>query len=202
MRLYYSPGACSLAPHIVLRESQASFSLVRVNTATHRVEDGSDYYAIAPKGQVPVLELPDGTRISEGPVVSQYIADKLGSTSLLPEHGSLERVRVLEWCNYLTSEIHKSFTPIFHRQVDEASIEKLKSILKRKLTWVDAQLNGRAYLTGESFTIADAYLHVLASWTRPIELDVSDLVQLDAFQTRVSVRPAVREAKLAEGLPV
>lgn len=202
MRLYYSPGACSLAPHIVLRETEADFSLVRVNTATHRLEDGSDYFTIAPKGQVPLLELHDGTRLSEGPIVSQYIADKMGATSLLPGHGSLKRLRVLEWCNYLTSEIHKSFTPVFHRQVDDASIEKLKSILKQKLTWVDTQLNGRTHLTGDAFTIADAYLHVLASWTRPIELDVSDLAHLAAFQIRVSARPSVREAKLAEGLPV
>lgn len=199
MRLYYSPGACSLAPHIALRETNASFSLVRVDTATHRLDDGSDYYAIAPKGQVPVLELDDGTRISEGPVVSQYIADLAGAGHLLPPSG-LARIRVLEWCNHLTSEIHKSFTPIFHRQVDANSIQNLKGILKRKLAFLDGQLRDGPYLTGEPFTIADAYLFVLLGWTRPIELDIADLENLTAFQARVAARPAVQAAMQAEGL--
>ncbi|MCA1978411.1 MAG: glutathione transferase GstA [Thiobacillus sp.] len=201
MRLYYAPGACSLAPHIVLREVGANFTLTRVNTATHRVEDGADYYTIAPKGQVPVLELDDGTRISEGPVVCQFIADQAGDTALLPAYGSLARLRVLEWCNYLTSEIHKSFTPIFHRHVDTAAIDALKTILQRKLAWVDTQLQGRAHLTGEPFTIADAYLYVLATWAPPVELDLSGLEHLHAFQRRVAERPAVRAARRAEGLP-
>ncbi len=202
MRLYYSPGACSLAPHIVLREAGANFSLVRVNLATHCLDDGADYTTIAPKGQVPVLELPDGTRISEGPVVSQFIADQLKATALLPEPGTLARIRVLEWANYLTSEIHKSFTPIFHRQVDAASIDRLKALLKKKLAFLDAHLHGRTYLTGESFTIADAYLFVLARWADPIALGIADLVHLAAFQARVSARAAVREAMRAEGLPL
>lgn len=199
MRLYYSPGACSLAQHIILRETNTPFSLVRVDTATHRLEDGSDYYGIAPKGQVPVLELDDGTRISEGPVVSQYIADLAGAGYLLPP-GGLARIRVLEWCNHLTSEIHKSFTPIFHRQVDANSIQNLKGILKRKLAFLDGQLRDGLYLTGEHFTIADAYLFVLLGWTRPIELDIADLEYLTAFQARVAARPAVQAAMQAEGL--
>jgi glutathione S-transferase len=200
MRLYYSPGACSLAPHIVLRETKASFSLTKVDTKSHRLEDGTDYYTIAPKGQVPVLELRDGTRISEGPIVSQYIADQMEATSLLPATGTLARIRVLEWCNYLTSEIHKSFTPIFHAYLDQASTEILKGILKKKLVWLNSQLEGKSFLTGDQFTIADAYLFVLINWTNPIKLDISDLAHVKALHARVAARPAVQEAMKAEGL--
>lgn len=200
MKLYYAPGACSLAPHIILRETGADFSLVRVNTATNKLEDGTDYYRIAPKGQVPVLELADGIHISEGPIVSMYVADLMNATALLPAHGTLERIRVLEWCNHLTSEIHKSFTPIFHNYVDAAATEKLKAILKKKLDYLDKQLGDKAFLTGDVFTIADAYLFVLMNWARPIKLDISDLSRIAAFQARVGARPAVQQALRAEGL--
>ncbi|MEJ6003102.1 glutathione transferase GstA [Paucibacter soli] len=200
MRLFYSPGACSLASHIVLRETKADFSLVRVNTATHRLEDGSDFYALTPKGQVPLLETDAGDRISEGPIVMQHIADQMQASELLPPVGTLARIRVLEWCNHLTSEIHKSFTPIFHGHVDAASTQTLKQLLKTKLAFLDAQLASQPYLGGSQFSIADAYLFVLLSWTSPIKLDISDLAQLRAFQARVAARPAVREAMRVEGL--
>lgn len=200
MRLYYAPGACSLAPHIILRETGLPFTLTRVDTGKHQLEDGSDYYAIAPKGQVPLLELDDGVRISEGPVISQYIADRASAEQLLPRAGSLERIRVLEWCNHLTSEIHKSFTPIFHQLVEPASIDKLKAVLKKKLAFLDRHLGTQPYLCGEQFTIADAYLFVLLSWTTPIRLDVSDLKHLAAFRSQIAARPSTREAMRAEGL--
>lgn len=200
MRLYYSPGACSLASHIVLREARATFALTRVNTATHKLEDGTDFYAIAPKGQVPLLETDDGDRITEGPIVMQYIADRMGAANLLPPQGTSARLRVQEWCNHLTSEIHKSFTPIFHSYVDAGGTEKLKQILKDKLAFLDRQLATRTYLTGETFTIADAYLFVLLSWTTPIKMDISALTHLQAFQSRVAARPAVQEAMRAEDL--
>lgn len=200
MRLYYSPGACSLASHIILRETQASFSLVRVNTGTHRLEDGSDFYALTAKGQVPLLETDDGLLISEGPVVMQYIADHMEAAELLPEAGSLGRIRVLEWCNHLTAEIHKSFTPIFHKVVDAGATEILKDLLKKKLAFLDGQLSQRPYLAGETFTIADAYLFVLLNWAPFVKLDLSDLRHLQAFQLRVAGRPAVQAALAAEGL--
>lgn len=200
MQLYYSPGACSLASHIVLRETGADFSLKKVNTATHRLEDGSDFYALTPKGQVPLLEVGDGARISEGPIVMQYIADVMDAPALLPRVGSLARIRVLEWCNHLTSEIHKSFTPIFHGYVDAAATDTLKQLLKKKLAFLDSQLEGKSFLTGDSFTIADAYLFVLLNWTKPIKLDISDLSHLQAFHARVAARPAVQAAMKAEGL--
>lgn len=200
MRLYYSPGACSLASHIVLRETGANFSLARVNTAEHLLEDGTDFYSIAPKGQVPLLETGDGHRISEGPIVMQFIADQMGASNLLAPSGTMARIRVLEWCNHLTSEIHKSFTPIFHGQVDAAATEILKGVLKKKLAFLDSQLKDKTHLTGDQFTIADAYLFVLLSWTVPIKLDISDLAHLKAFLVRVATRPAVQDAMKAEGL--
>ena len=200
MRLFYSPGACSLASHIILRETGADFSLEKVDIAKHKYNVNQDFYALTVKGQVPLLEVDQDTYISEGPIVMQYIADHMKATTLLPEVGSLSRIRVLEWCNYLTSEIHKSFTPIFHSYLDKESTDKLKNILKKKLSFVDSQLSGQMYISGNKFTIADAYLFVLLSWTKPIALDISDLNNLKSFQERVAVRPAVREAMKAEGL--
>lgn len=200
MRLYFSPAACSLASHIVLRETHADFSLVRVNIATHQLEDGSDFHALAPKGQVPLLETETGDRITEGAIVMQYIADRMGASELLPPAGTLARIRVLEWCNHLTSEVHKSFTPIFHGYVDATATATLKELLKKKLAFLDRQLAGSDYLSGSHFTIADAYLFVLLGWTAPIHLDISDLHHLQAFRARVSARPAVQAALKAEGL--
>ena len=200
MRLFYSPGACSLASHIILRETGADFSLEKVDIAKHKYNVNQDFYALTVKGQVPLLEVDQDTYISEGPIVMQYIADHMKATTLLPEVGSLSRIRVLEWCNYLTSEIHKSFTPIFHSYLDKESTDKLKNILKEKLSFVDSQLSGQMYISGNKFTIADAYLFVLLSWTKPIALDMSDLNNLKSSQERVAVRPAVREAMKAEGL--
>jgi len=200
MRLFYSPGACSLASHIVLRETGATFSLVRVNTSTHTLDDGSDFYALTAKGQVPLLESDSGDLISEGPIVMQYIADRANATELLPPVGTIARLRVLEWCNHLTSEIHKSFTPIFHNVVDAQATQVLKDLLKKKLGFLDQQLSARPYLAGNAFTIADAYLFVLLNWAPFVKLDIADLKHLQSFQQRVGSRPAVQEALVAEGL--
>lgn len=200
MRLYYAPGACSLASHIVLHETQANFSLTRVNTGTHRLEDGSDFYALNAKGQVPLLETDNGELISEGPVIMQFIADQMNARTLLPAVGSLERIRVLEWCNHLSSEIHKSFTPIFHKLVDSQATLTLKAVLKKKLAFLDGQLAQRPYLSGQQFTIADAYLFVLLNWAPYVDLDISDLPQLLQYQQRIAARPAVQAALRAEGL--
>lgn len=200
MKLYYAPAACSLAPHIVLREAGLSFDLVKVDTARHVDADGGDFYAVNSKGQVPVLELADGTRLTEGPVIAQYIADRAGAVGLMPAAGTLERYRVLEWQNYITSELHKSFTPLFRDDVDAAAKRALAGVLRRKLAWLDGQLAGRPYLTGDAFTAADAYLFVVLGWARFVKLDIADLLQLQAFIARVAARPAVREAMRAEGL--
>ncbi len=200
MKLYYSPSACSLAPHIVLREAGVAFELVKIDTARHVTADGSDFYAVNAKGQVPVLELDDGTRLTEGPVIAQYVADKAGATSLMPAAGSLARYRVMEWQNHITSELHKSFTPLFHDDVDTTAKRALAGVLRRKLAWLDGQLAGKLYLTGETFTAADAYLFVVLGWARFVKLDIADLSHLQAFIARVVARPAVREAMRAEGL--
>lgn len=200
MKLFFSPGACSLAPHIVLREAGAVFSLEKVDTAKHTTAAGGDYYAINPKGQVPLLQLDDGTHLSEGPVIAQYIADSSGSTSLMPAAGSLARYRVMEWQNYITSELHKSFTPLFNANFDAAAKVLHAAQLRKKYEWVEAQLSGAGYLTGEDFTAADAYLFTVTGWAKYVNLDLSDLPRLQGFLTRVAARPAVREAMKAEGL--
>lgn len=200
MKLYYAPAACSLAPHIVLREAGLTFDLAKIDTARHVTGDGGDFYAVNAKGQVPVLELDDGTRLTEGPVIAQYIADSAGAISLMPAAGTLARYRVMEWQNYITSELHKSFTPLFHDDVDATAKRALAGVLRRKLAWLDGQLEGTPYLTGEVFTAADAYLFVVLGWAQFAKLDIADLPHLQAFIVRVAARPAVREAMRVEGL--
>jgi len=200
MKLYYSPAACSLAPHIVLREAALPFTLHRVDTERHVTADGDDYYAINSKGQVPVLELDDGARLSEGPVIAQFIADLAKATALMPAAGTIERYRVMEWQNYISTELHKSFTPLFADGLDAAAKGTLTERLRKKYEWLDRQLDGKSYLTGDVFTAADAYLFAVTGWARFVKLELSDLPNLKAFMGRVAQRPAVREALRAEGL--
>lgn len=200
LKLYYAPGACSLAPHILLRETAMPFTLMKVDTAKHLTADGSDFYEINPKGQVPLIELDDSTRLSEGPVIAQYIADRADARALMPPAGSLARYHVMEWQNYITSEIHKSFTPLFHSDVDAAAKKALAFVLRKKLIWLDGQLEGKSYLTGETFTAADAYLFTVLRWAQYVQIDLADLKSLVAFMARVSARPAVQAAMKAEGL--
>jgi len=200
MKLFFSPGACSLAPHIVLKETRQSFNLEKVDTATHTTADGSDYYAINPKGAVPVLELESGERLSEGPIIAQYIADKAGRVDLLPAAGSMDRYRVMEWQNYITSDLHKTFTPLFNPDLDSSAKKTLAGVLRKKYEWVNTQLQSRDYLLGKSFTVADAYLFAVTGWARYVSLDLADLKHLQDFLARVAGRPAVREALKAEGL--
>ncbi|MBB4846076.1 glutathione S-transferase [Paucibacter oligotrophus] len=199
-KLYYAPGACSLAPHILLRESGSSFTLEKVDTAKHLTADGRDFYAINSKGQVPVIELADGTRLSEGPVIAQYIADHADARALMPAAGSPARYRVMEWQNYIASEIHKSFTPLFHGDVDAVAKRALAVVLRKKLVWLDGQLAGKSFLTGETFTAADAYLFTVLRWAPYVQIDLTDLEHIGAFMARVSKRPAVQASMQAEGL--
>lgn len=200
MKLYFSPAACSLSPHILLRECGLPFVLEQVDTARHRTADGRDFYAINPRGQVPVLELDDGSRLTEGPVIAQYIADQAQATQLMPTAGTLARYRVMEWQNYVSTELHKSFTPLFHNDVDAEAKAALAGPLRKKMEWLDAQLQHSNYLAGEHFTAADAYLFVVLGWARFVKLDISDLASLQAFMRRVAARPAVQAAMRAEGL--
>lgn len=200
MKLYYSPGACSLAPHIVLRETNTPFELVRVDIAAHTYDAGRDFYAVNPKGYVPVLELDDGQRLTEGPVIAQYIADRARREDLMPAAGTLARYRVMEWQNYITSEIHKGFSPLFGNTHAAQTKEIFASNLRKKFVWIASQLESRRYLTGDSFTAADAYLFTTTSWSKHVQLDLSELASLQSFLARVADRPGVQAALQAEGL--
>jgi len=200
MKLYYAPAACSLAPHIVLREAGLPFTLHKVDTERHLTADGADYYAINSKGQVPLLELDDGARLSEGPVIAQFIADTAQASSLMPAAGTRERYRVMEWQNYVSTELHKAYTPIFTPGLDAEAKRTLAARLRKKYEWLETQLAGKAYLTGDAFTAADAYLFAVTGWARFVQLELGDLANLQAFMRRVAQRPAVRDAMRAEGL--
>ncbi|MDB5869418.1 MAG: glutathione transferase GstA [Polaromonas sp.] len=200
MKLFFSPGACSLGPHIVLREAGLAFTLEKVDTSTHKTEHGLDYYSVNPKGAVPLLELDGGERLSEGPVIAQYIADKAGRADLLPAAGSMDRYRVLEWQNYITSELHKSFTPLFNPDLDSNAKKTIAKGLRKKYEWVNAQLQSKDYLLGKSFTVADAYLFAVTGWAKHVSLDLTDLKHLQDYTLRIAARPAVREAMQTEGL--
>lgn len=199
-KLYYSPGACSLSPHIVLREAGLPFQLVMASTKTKKLADGSDFLAINPKGQVPLLELDDGQRLSEGPAIVQYIADQAPASGLMPPAGTMARYRVLEWLNYITSELHKGFTPLFTPGTHEETKASGRQKLNERLAWVDGQLAGKNWLVGEHFTVADAYLFTVAGWGKYVGVDIAPLANLTAFMGRVATRPAVQEALKAEGL--
>lgn len=200
MKLYYSPGACSLSPHIVLRESGLAFDLVRTSTKTHQLADGTDFYTINPKGSVPVLEIANGERLTEGPAIVQYIADQVPQKQLAPANGTMARYRLQEWLNFITSELHKGFSPLFKPNTVPEAKEQSKAQLRTRLEWVDSQLAGKTFLLGEHFTVADAYLYTVVNWTKPVGINTDDLPHLLAFVARVGARPAVGEALKAEGL--
>jgi glutathione S-transferase len=200
MKLYFSPGACSLASHIVLREAGVKFDLKKVDLNTHLTEDGKDFYAINKKGQVPVLELDDGSRLTEGPVLAQYIADLAPARALIPAASTMARYQVAEWQNYITAELHKSFTPLFNPQIADDAKKTLSSLLRKKYEWVNTQLAQQKFLHGNQFSIADAYLFVVTGWSKYVGLDLSDLKNLQDYLLRISLRPAVQEAMKAEGL--
>ncbi len=200
MKLYYSPGACSLAPHIVLREAGLPFTLEKVDLAKHVLSAGGDYFSVNAKGQVPVLELDDGERLTEGPVIAQFIADQAGNTTLMPAAGSLARYRVMSWQNHITSELHKSFSPLFSPAFDANAKALIIQLLGKKYAWLDGQLAHTPFLTGDSFTAADAYLFTVTGWAKIVGLDLSHLPHLQAFLARVGSRPAVQAAMKAEGL--
>lgn len=200
MKLYYSTGACSLSPHIVLREAGLPFELVLASTKTHKLQDGTDYYTINAKGYVPLLELDGGERLSEGPAIVQYIADQVPAKQLAPANGTLARYRLQEWLNFITTELHKGFSPLFNAAMPEEANALFRAKLAERFTWVDAQLEGRQYLMGEQFTVADAYLFTVSNWGQYVGVDLGGYPNLVAYRARVAARPAVQEALKAEGL--
>ena len=200
MQLYFAPGACSLASHIIVRETGLPVDLKRTDVKTKKLEDGADYFAVNSKGAVPALRLDDGQVLTEGPVIMQYLADQKPETKLAPKAGTLERYRLLEWLNYITSEIHKTFSPLFNPTADAKVKEYAIQNLEKKFDWLNQQLAGKQYLTGDTFTIADAYLFVVVNWSNFVGVDLGRWPALKEYQARVAARPKVQEAMEAEGL--
>lgn len=200
MKLYYAPGACSLSPHIVARELGIPIELKKVNTKDKTIEGGGDYWKVNPRGYVPALELDNGQILTEGPAIVQYLADQKPEAGLAPKWGSFERYRLLEWLNFLTSEIHKSFSPLFKPNTPEEYKKIAKENLATRFDWLDKQLAGKDYLMGSAFGVADAYLFVLLNWTKFQSIDLARWSNLAAFHARVGARPKVKEALRAEGL--
>lgn len=200
MKLYYSPGACSLSPHIVLREAGLPFTPVLASTKTHKLQDGTDYYTINAKGYVPLLELDDGQRLSEGPAIVQYVGDQVPAKKLVAAAGTMERYRQMEWLNFISSELHKAYGLFFNPATPEEFKAATRTRLAGRLQWVDQQLEGKQYLMGDSFTVPDAYLFTVANWSKHVGVDLAPYPHLGAFMTRMASRPAVQEAMKAEGL--
>jgi glutathione S-transferase len=200
MKLYYSPGACSLSPHIVAHELGLPLTLVKVDTKAKRTETGGDFWQINPKGYVPALELDSGEVLTEGPAIVQYLADQKGNTTLAPANGTLARARLQEMLNYITSEIHKSYSPLFSDATPEATQTERKTYLHKRYDFIEKILAKQPWLLGEHFTVADAYLFTVTRWADFVKLDLSAFPNLLAFQKRVAARPAADAVLRAEGL--
>jgi glutathione S-transferase len=200
MKLYYSPGACSLSPHIALKEAGLPFDLVKVDLKAKKLEDGSDYLAVNPKGQVPALDIDNAGLFTEGAVIVQAVADKAADKKLIPAQGTPERYRAQEWLNFIGSELHKNFSPLFQPVLSDDTKTFFKNRLMGKFTYLDQALAGRDYLMGNAFTVPDAYLFTMLHWAERMGFDLSALKNLTAYKARVAARPKVQEALKAEGL--
>jgi len=200
MKLYYSAGACSLSPHIVLHEAGLPFQALSAPNKTHRLDDGTDYYTINPLGYVPLLELADGRRLHEGPAIVQYIADQAPASQLAPANGTFERYKLQEWLTFIGTELHKGFSPLFNPATPADYKPSCLERLGARLKWVEGELAGKQYLMGDTFTVADAYLFTVTNWAPYVALDISGLPHLLAYRARVGARPAVVAAMKAEGL--
>ena len=200
MKLYFSPGACSLSPHIVANEAGLPCEFILASTKSHKLQDGTDFYSINPLGYVPFLVLDNGQTLREGPVIVQYLADQVPDKQLIPAAGTMERYKVLEWLNFIGTELHKSFGPLFKPGTPEDYKPMVRESLRGRFEWVEQQLTGKTYLLGEQFTVADAYLFTVSGWGKFVGLDLSDLPQLQAYLGRIASRPAVQQSLREEGL--
>jgi glutathione S-transferase len=198
MKLYFSPGACSLSPHIALHEAGLAFEPVLASTKSHKLQDGTDYYGINPLGYVPMLELDDGTRLREGPAILQYIADLVPLKNLAPAAGTMPRYRLQEWLNFIGTEMHKGFSPLFNPATPDEYKVVVKARLASRYTWLESELAGKEYLMGEHFNVADGYLFTITNWAKPLGIDLSPYPTVMAWHARVGARPAVQEALKAE----
>jgi glutathione S-transferase len=200
MKLYYSPGACSLSPHIALLEAGLPYELVKVDLRAKKLENGDDFLSVNPKGQVPALALDSGELVTEGPVIVQMIADKAAGKNLAPARDSTERYKLLEWLNFITSEVHKNFGPLFSPVLSDDAKAFFKDRVMGKFKYVDGALTGHDYLMGKQFTVADGYLFTMLSWADRMKFDLAAMPNLLAYKARVAARPKVKEALTKEGL--
>jgi glutathione S-transferase len=200
MKLYYSPGACSLSPHIALLEAGLPYDLVKVDLRAKKLENGDDYLKVNPKGQVPALALDSGELVTEGPVIVQMIADKAMAKNLAPARDSAERYKLLEWLNFISTELHKNFSPLFQPVIPDEVKNFFRDRILAKFKYADSKLAGQDYLMGKQFTVADGYLFVMLTWAERTKMDLSALGNLMAFKARVAARPKVQEALTKEGL--
>ena len=200
MKLYYSPGACSLSPHIALLEAGLPYDLVKVDLRAKKLENGDDFLKVNPKGQVPALALDSGELVTEGPVIVQMIADKAAGKNLAPARDTAERYKLLEWLNFITAELHKNFGPMFSPVLADDAKAFFKDRVMGKFRYIDSQLAGRDYLMGSQFTVADAYLFTMLSWADRMKFDLTEMPNLIAYKARVAARPKVQEALTKEGL--
>ncbi|WP_202304314.1 glutathione transferase GstA [Dryocola clanedunensis] len=200
MKLYYKPGACSFSPHIILRETGLDFSLIKVDLASKRTEAGDDYFAVNPKGQVPALLMDDGSLLTEGVAIVQYLADKVPDRQLLAPAGSMTRYHTLEWLNYIATELHKGFSPLFNPATPEEFKTITRQALEKKFKYVNEELHDKQWLMGLRFTVADAYLFTVLRWAQALKLDLNGLSNIEAFMERMKARPAVEAAMAAEGI--
>ena len=200
MKLYFSPGACSLSPHIALIEAGLDFTLEQVDIRAKQTASGADFRTINPKGYVPALQLDDGTVLTEGPAIVQYIADLAPASQLAPAAGTLERYRLLEWLNFISAEVHKNFSPLFDPSATDDLRAAARANLGRRLGYVAQQLEGRDYLLGSQFTVADTYLFTILGWAEYVKFSLADWPVFDAYRARIASRPAVQQALRNEGL--
>lgn len=200
MKLYVSPGACSLAPHIVLFETGLPFTTEQVDLRTKITAGGADYTTINPNGYVPALELKDGTVLTEGPAITQFLADLSPAANLAPANGTLERYQLVSLLNFISMEIHKNFTPLFNPDAGENMQRDRRAVLAKRFAYLERQLTGKNFLTGDTFTVADAYLFTVMNWTGRLKIDLSEFNNLQTYLARVAMRPSVQQALRAEGL--
>ncbi len=200
MKLYYSPGACSLSPHIVARELGLPVQVQKIDNKAKTIDGGGDYWKVNGKGYVPALQFDNGEVLTEGPAIVQYLADQKPEAGLAPKAGTMERYRLQEWLNFITSEIHKQFSPLFRPNTPEDYKAIAKENLAKRFAWLDQQLAGKDYLMGKPFTVADAYLFTVLRWTIPMKMDLAPWPNLAAYLKRVGNRPKVKEAMQEEGL--
>ncbi|AKJ42237.1 glutathione transferase GstA [Pragia fontium] len=200
MKLFYKPGACSLSPHIILNEAGLNYSVEKVDLATKKTEHGDDFLQINPKGQVPTLQLDDGSILTEGVAIVQYLAHKVPAKHLIPAVGTPEYYHAIEWLNYISTELHKGFSPLFTPQTPEEYKKIAKERLLKQFTYVDSVLQKHQFILGSTFSVADAYLFTVTNWAAVVKLDLSHLSALAAYMKRIADRPAVNATLKAEGL--